>query len=326
MISNTQSTPRAPRLSPQQAEKLTRLITGASVLTALILTFAKVVAWQMSGSVAMMASLADSVLDLAASLITFFAVRYAVAPPDAEHRFGHGKAEAFAALVQAALVFASAALIGHEALDRLSHPVPVLEGWLGMAVMGLSILVTSGLVFAQTRVLALTGSVAVSGDREHYIADLAANVAAMIGLGAASLGGFLAADAVAGLVVAIWLVYGALKVLREASDHLMDKGLPVEDRARLVELMLKDPQITSVHQLRTRQAGAVIMVQMHVDLDPDLRLVQAHEILVAAEKRLLAEFPNADILLHPDPRGHAEPHGGAFSETHHSHNEAPSEI
>jgi cation diffusion facilitator family transporter len=178
-----------------------------------------------------------------------------------------------------------------------------------------SIVVTGLLVTAQTRVLRRTGSVAVSGDRAHYFSDLASNLAALIGVAGAALLGLPVLDAAAGLVVCAWLVWGAVKVLRDSADHLMDHELPEEQRRRIRELMQEDPRVLDIHQLRTRASGPYLHVQMHADLDPTLSLEAAHKIVVAAERRVLAAFPTADILIHPDPRGRAEPHGGAFAES-----------
>ena len=295
---------------------LTRQVTMLSVAMALTLVILKAAVWVVSGSVALLASTADSGLDLVASSTTFFAVRYAATPPDAEHRFGHGKAEAFASLVQAGLVFASAAVIAQQAIQHLIHPEPVSrEGW-AIGVMVVSIVLTAGLVAAQTRMLRQATSVAVSADRMHYAADLASNVIALIGIAAVAAFGLLSLDALAGLVVAGILLWGAVAVFREASSQLMDRELPDADRDRIKALMKQDPRISDVHQLRTRASGPVMHMQMHADLDPDLSLEAAHQIVVAAERRVLTEFPAADILIHPDPRGRAEPHGGAFAESH----------
>ncbi len=306
-------------LNLAQSSALTRYATTLSVGVAAILIVIKAVAWVQSGSVAMMASLADSSLDLVASLVTFFAVRYAAAPPDAEHRFGHGKAEAFASLIQGGLVFASAALIGQEALNRIAHPHPIQqEGW-AMVVMVASIALTMALIAAQSRVLRQTGSVAVSGDRAHYAADLASNGISLLGIAAVAVFHQPVLDAVAGLIVAAWLVWGAVGVFSQASVQLMDQELPDEQRASIIHLMTQDVRIRGVHQLRTRASGPFIHMQMHADLDPSLSLVEAHNVMVAAENRVLVAFPAADILIHPDPSGQAEPHGGAFAETAHSH-------
>ena len=301
-------------LSLDASAALTRRVTWLSVATALILTALKAGVWLATGSVSILASLADSGLDFIAAVGSFAAVRYAVAPPDAEHRFGHGKAEAFASLVQAGLVFASAALVGQEAIVRLLHPQPIQrEGW-AIGAMAVSMGLTGLLVTAQTRVLRQARSVAVTGDRAHYLADLASNVVALIAIAASALLGLGGVDALGGLAVAALLLWGAVSVFRQASDELMDHELPDEARARIVALMTEDPRLTDVHQLRTRAAGPTVHIQMHADLDPELSLELAHEVVVAAEKRVLEAFPSADIIIHADPRGRADPHGGAFAE------------
>lgn len=309
-------TPRA--LAPAETATLTRRVTIYSVATAAVLVAVKFAVWLISGSVALLASMADSGLDLVASLGTFIAVRYAVAPPDQEHRFGHGKAEAFASLVQAGLVFASAALIGREAIGDLVEPHPLQAHGLAIGVMVVSVVLTTLLIAAQNRVLRQTSSVAVSGDRAHYAADLASNIIALAGIGATVWLGRNSLDAAAALIIAAILLWGAVNVFREASAQLMDRELPDEERARIVKLMTQDARLTHVHQLRTRASGPFVHMQMHVDLDPELTLETAHEVIVAAEKRVLEVFPSADIIIHADPRGRAEPHGGAFAEAPHA--------
>lgn len=307
-------TTNAAPLTLVQSAALTRRITSLSVLVALVLVAAKGAAWLASGSVALLASLADSGLDLFASLITLYAVRFAASPPDAEHRFGHGKAEAFASLLQGGLVFASAALVGRESIAALFNPKPIEGGAWALAVMGLSLILTLGLIAAQARVLRQVNSVAVHGDRAHYAADFAANIAAIAGIAGATLLGLPWLDALAGLAVALWLVWGAVGVFRAAGAQLMDQELPAADRALILALMLKDDRIKGVHQLRTRASGPIIHIQMHADLDPDCSLAEAHAAVVAAETRVLSAFPAADIIIHPDPRGRAEPHDGPFAE------------
>jgi ferrous-iron efflux pump FieF len=304
-----------PAIPAEETAALTRRATAISVVVAAVLVSVKAVAWLASGSVALMASMADSALDLLASAATFYAVRYAAAPPDPEHRYGHGKAEAFASLFQAGLVFASAALIGREAIVNLMNPHPLrAEGW-AIVVMVFSTALTAVLIRIQTKVLRRTASVAVSGDRAHYASDLASNLVALAGIAASAwlgLGGF---DAAAALVVTALLLWGAIGVFREAASQLLDHELPIAARARIVSLVAGDRRIAGVHQLRTRAAGPFVHMQMHVDLDPQLSLEEVHEVLVDAEKRVLEDFPSADIIMHADPRGLAEPHGGAFAET-----------
>ncbi len=280
----------------------------------MVLTVLKLGAWLASGSVATLASLADSGLDIIAALGTFLAVRYAAAPPDREHRYGHGKGEAFASLMQAGLVFASAALIGQEAIRHLITSEPIKDETWALGVMLVSLGLTVLLLRAQGQVLKKANSVAVSGDRAHYMMDLVSNVAALIGIGLAALLHAPRVDAAAGLVVAGWLVWGAVQVFRASSDQLLDHELPDEARAEIVGRMTSDPRVRGVHQLRTRASGPYVHVQMHADLDPTLSLEEAHQVVVAAEKRVLQAFPAADIIIHPDPQDRAEPHGGAFAE------------
>lgn len=314
MSARDPSAPRAGGLDPATSVALTGQVTLFSVATAGVLVLIKLAGWWQSGSVAVLGSLADSGLDLVASLATFFAVRYAVAPPDAEHRFGHGKAEAFASLLQAGLVVASAALVGREAVQRLAHPQPLAASGWALAAMAVSTMLTGALIWAQTLTLRKTASVAVSSDRAHYTADLATNIAALAGIAGAAWLGWGWLDGAAGLLVAVWLAWGAIGVLRESSRHLMDRELNQDDRETVRALVAEDTRIGLVHQLRTRASGPFVHMQMHIELDPQLTLDAAHRIIIAAEKRILGVFPAADIIIHADPRGRAEAHAGAFAE------------
>jgi len=294
--------PEAAPADEDAAARAVRQVTRLSIAAASALVLLKVFGWAASGSVSLLASLLDSGLDLVASLAVFFAVRWAARPPDWDHRHGHGKAEAFAGLLQAGLVMASGLFVGWEAFDRMLNPRALANGGWAVAVMVISILVTLGLVWAQTRAIRLSGSLAVKGDRAHYSADLASNLVALIGVGAATFLSAAPLDAAAGLIVAVWLLWGAFSVLREAADQLLDRELPAEDQATITAQVLQDPRIGGVHRLRTRVSGAVPMIQMHIDLDPDLTLAEAHAIIAEAETRILEALPRADILIHPDPR------------------------
>ncbi|TGY88934.1 cation transporter [Marinicauda algicola] len=300
------------KLAPAKAKKITTRVTALSVGVAGTLVAAKLVAWLLSGSVAMLASLADSALDLAASLTTFFAVRYAASPADLEHRYGHGKAEAFASLLQALLVAGSAAYLMWESWNRFTDPQPIEAGTIAVAVMGLSIVLTVGLIWAQSRAVHQTGSLAVTGDRAHYAADLSANGVVIAGLVMAGFFGIQRADPVVGALVALWLLWTAWEVGSSAFQSLMDRELPDEEREKILAIAADDERVLGVHQLRTRASGPFIHIQLHMDLDPDQTLTQAHQIVVAAEKRLLQAYPAADVLIHPDPKGRAEPHGNVY--------------
>jgi ferrous-iron efflux pump FieF len=294
-------------------EDATLRASTLSVATAGVMILIKTVALISSGSISVLAALTDSGLDLVSSLVTFFAVRFAKTPPDAEHPFGHGKAEAFSALIQAALVFASAALVGQECLQHFLHPQPLRSGAVAIMALIISIILTFMLITVQSRALKAASSVAITADRAHYATDMASN---LIALGGVVLAGFGLAyfDAVAGLIVVAILVWGAIGVLREAADHLMDRGLEPDALMKIRTLAMDDPNVLGIHQMRTRVSGPYVMIQMHMDLDPSQTLEAAHRIIIAAEKRLLTAYPNADIIIHGDPRGLAEPHGGVFPE------------
>lgn len=297
------------------AHEANRRVTTLSVGVAVVLIVMKAFALGASGSVSIRASLTDSALDLAASLGVFYAVRWAAAPPDDDHRYGHGKGEALAALVQAGLIFASSLFVGWESLSRMFDPRPVTAGAWGVGVILVSTALTVWLVWMQTRALKVSGSMAVNADRAHYAADLGANVVVLIGVVS---GAFLAApglDAAAGLVVAVWLAWGAIGLLRTAANQLLDHAVSDQRRAAITAAVLADPRIHGVHALRTREAGSTVLVQLHADLDADLTLEAAHAIVVEAERRVLAIEPDADILIHPDPRGRAEPPRDALALT-----------
>lgn len=300
------------RPSAGDAARLTARITWLSVGVGLSLMIVKTAVWWYSGSVALLASAVDSGLDLVAALGTFWAVRVAVMPADAEHRYGHGKTEAFASLFQAGLVFASAALIGREAISHLIDPRPVVREGGAILVMILSILMTLALVRAQAAVIARTRSVAIRGDRAHYLADLVSNAAAIVGIALTRLTGAPRWDAFAGVLVALWLVKGAVEVLRAAANELLDREVDDEDRRQILRLALDDARVLGVHQFRSRASGPFLHVQMHMELEPRQSLFDAHETVRRAEARILAAFPNTDLVIHADPYGLSEEHDEDF--------------
>lgn len=296
-------------LAPKAAARITRRVAMLSVSTALVLMALKFWAWLQSGSVAMLSSFADSGLDAIASLFTLIAVTYAAKPPDEEHRYGHGKAEAFAALMQALLVGVSATLIALEAVERFRSPQPLEATGLALLVMAVSIGLTLALIATQTLAVRRTGSVATHGDRAHYSADLAANAAVIGGIGGVALTGQTWIDPAVGLALALWLAWSAVDVARGGWDQLLDRELPDAARERIRQLALAPGGLIDIHQLRTRASGPYVHIQFHADLPPGLSLIEAHHLMVAAESSILTEFPAADVIIHPDPRGHAEVHG-----------------
>ncbi len=287
---------------PRQSEKakLLRLATYASVLTAAILIIAKLLAWLLTGSVSLLASLVDSVMDIIASTINLFAVRYSLQPADAEHRFGHGKAEPLAGLVQAAFITGSAAFLVLHAVERFRFPHKLQEVGTGIAVMVLAIGLTLGLLLIQRYVIKKTGSTAIRADALHYGTDLLTNLSIIFALILTSFG-WIWADAVFAIAVAMYIFYSALRIGYEALQQLMDRELPAEVREQILSIARQNPAVFDAHALRTRQSGQVKFIQLHLELDDNLSLFKAHAIGDQVEHDILAILPDAEVIIHQDP-------------------------
>ena len=301
----------APIAPPHDVARLMRLATRASVAVALVLIVAKTAAWWLTDSVALLSTLVDSLLDAAASLLTLFAVHHAVQPADAEHRFGHGKAEALASLGQAAFVAGSGVLVLAEAVRRFVDPKPVGYEYVGIGVMVFSIVLTLALVLFQRRVVRRTGSLAVSGDALHYVGDLVTNASVIVALAINLLWGWRLADAIFAIAIVGYLLWNAWQIGRKALDQLMDRELADADRDRIIAIAKAHPATRAVHDLRTRRSGLLSFIQFHLALDPAMPLVRAHEISDAIEAEICAAFPNAEVIIHQDPAGFEAPHPAA---------------
>jgi ferrous-iron efflux pump FieF len=286
--------------------RLLRLAGAASVITALLLTALKLWAWRVTDSVALLSSLADSLLDLAASLITFFAVRVALVPADTEHRFGHGKSEAVAGLVQAVIVTGSAAFVAFQAVGRLLEPAAIEAPEVGVVVMVTSLALSLALVVLQRYVIRETRSLAIGADSVHYQSDLLTNVAVLVAIALNALLGWYVADPLLALAVVVVILASVRKIVMEALDVLLDRELPDEARARILEIAAGRRGVLGVHDLRTRSAGMAQFIQLHLELDPALTLQDAHAITIEVEEALRAAFPAAEVLIHADPYGYEE--------------------
>jgi ferrous-iron efflux pump FieF len=279
----------------------------ASVTTAILLLSLKGwAAWQTS-SVALLGSLADSGLDLLASLVTLYGVHLAATPADHDHRFGHGKAEALAALFQVALITASALAIGWRGVASLTDPQPVSAPGIGVAVSGVAILATLALVAYQRRIIAETGSVAVKADSIHYQGDILLNLAVIAALVLDRYAGLLGADALFGLAIAVWLGWGAFKASAHAIDDLMDKEWSEGDRAHYMDVAAgAHPELRGIHDFRTRRSGNRSFAQFHMVVARDMSVAEAHDIVEAVENELKTQFPKVEVLIHLDPEGHVD--------------------
>lgn len=275
----------------------------AAVATASILIAMKLVAYLVTDSIAMMASLADSGLDLFASSINLLAIRQALTPADAEHRFGHGKAEPLAGLMQGAFIAGSVAFLSIESVSRLIQPHRIEHGGVALGVMGVSIAITIGLVILQQITVRRTGSLAIGADRVHYLSDLLTNAGVIVGVVLSTQLGWLEADPIIGLLVAAVLSFSAFHVLRQSYDQLMDRELPDAEREHIKSIVMANADVLNLHDLRTRAAGISTFIQLHIELDPAISLTRAHEVSDAVEADICRAFPNAEIIIHQDPAG-----------------------
>ena len=290
-------------ISAAERSKLTARAAIASTVMAITLIALKSWAALQTSSMAMLGSLADSGLDLVASLIVLLAVRVAAQPADYDHRFGHGKAEALAALVQVILISLSAVFIGFRSVQRLLAGAQTADAELGIGVSLVAMILTVALITYQRHVVRRTGSLAIGTDRLHYSSDLMLNGSVIVALVLDQFAGFTGADAVFGILIALWLLWGAWRASSHALDQLMDKEWPDELRERFLAAAKEYPELAGLHDFRTRTSGTHNFAQFHVWVPPEWTVKEAHDRLDRAEEALQKRFPNTEILIHVDPEG-----------------------
>lgn len=281
-------------------QQLMRWAGYAAIGIAGILIVIKLTAWLLSGSVSVLASLVDSTMDSLVSIINFIAIRYAMAPADEDHRFGHGKAESIAGLVQAAFISGSAGFLFLHAIDKILNPQPISHTGIGLGIMGISLVLTIVLVGFQQYVVKRTGSAAVEADSLHYLSDIMANGSVIIALLAAQWG-YQHIDAGLGIIIAAFILRTAWQIGGRSLRLLLDEELGPEVWQSVARIVDENPDVQGYHQLRTRQSGHIMFVQLHIELDKHMPLLQAHAITEEIEEAIRSRYPNADVLIHTDP-------------------------
>ncbi|MFZ3035150.1 MAG: cation diffusion facilitator family transporter [Parvibaculum sp.] len=283
--------------------RLMRQATYAAVGVAVTLVVMKSVTFYLTGSVAMLGTLMDSLLDGAASLLNLVAVRHSLTPADHEHRFGHGKAEALAGLGQAIFILGSAGFIIYESVSRIITPTLIENSWSGIIVVALAIVITLGLVAFQRHVVAHTGSLAIAADSVHYSGDLLMNLAALSAIFMSGVLGIHWADAVGGLLIASLIAFSAVQIALASYNQLMDAELDDADRDRIAAIAKSHAEVVDIHDLRTRKAGTQTFIQFHLELDGKISLTKAHMISDDVEARVIEAFPDSEVIIHQDPAG-----------------------
>ena len=289
--------------SNEYKAQLMRRATYASVAVAFTLIIIKFIAYVLTGSVAVLSSLVDSVLDAFASVVNLFAVRHALTPADEEHRFGHGKAEPLAGLAQAAFITGSSLFLVFEAINRMINPLQIQHSIVGIVVIVISLVFTILLVMFQKHVVRQTQSIAVHADSIHYLSDVAMNLSVIAALILSTYFGWLIADPVFALGIAAYIVYSAWQIASHSLNQLMDRELPDVDRHRIMKIAMQHPAVKGLHELRTRASGKDVFIQLHLVMDGAIALLKAHTIADEVERELREAFPNADVIIHEDPEG-----------------------
>jgi ferrous-iron efflux pump FieF len=281
--------------------RLLKQATYASVSTALLLVIVKFAAWLATGSLSILASLIDSLMDVFGSFINLMAIRYSLNPADDDHSFGHGKAEALAGLVQASFITGSALILFIHGIERLASPVPIQYVGLGLGIMIFSILATLVLIAFQRYVINKTNSTAIRADSLHYSTDLLTNICTVIALLLARFSGGEFMDPIFSMIIAVIIFRSAWQIGSEAVQLLMDQQLPRSQREIIKNIVLGHQQVLGMHDLRTRQSGQNAIIQFHLDLNANLPLSKAHCIGKELEKLIWISFPGADVTIHHDP-------------------------
>lgn len=284
-------------------KKLTRLASLVSLSVALVLVSIKVWAWLLTGSIALLTSAADGLVDVMASIVTLAGVYYAQRPADKGHRYGHGKAEAVAAFVQALLLAGAGLVLGIESVGRLIHPQLLSQQALGIWVIVGSTVFAGALVSMQTFVVKRTGSTAIAADRAHYVTDIAVNIAVLAALVLDSWFGWTRSDAAGALGISCYMLWNARGMVLSALIQLLDQELDVSDRRRIRAAALSCEGVRGVHDIRTRNGGDRVFVELHVEVDGQLTVDVGHDIGDAAEAAVRKLFPAAEVSAHLEPAG-----------------------
>lgn len=290
-----------------RARALSRRASAITLVLALLLIVAKVWGWTVTGSMALLTSAADGLLDALASLATFFGVRYAHRPADHDHRYGHGKAEALAAFTQAVLLATTGVVFGAQSVWRLFFPEPLSAIGMGLLVAAGSLVTSVFLVAMQTWVLRRTRSTAIAADRVHYLTDVVVNLGVLAALAVTWGTGWVRADPAFALAIAVYMLWNAASIAREASVQLLDRELAAEQRRKIRAAALACPGARAIHDIRTRNAGDRVFVEFHLEVDGDITVHEGHRIVDAAEQAVRALFPEGiEVIAHVEPVGIAD--------------------
>ncbi|HZT43891.1 MAG TPA: cation diffusion facilitator family transporter [Chthonomonadaceae bacterium] len=280
---------------------------GLSLVSNTLLVLLKLGVGLGTGSIGVLSEALHSATDLLASAVAFFSVRASDVPPDVEHPYGHGKIESLSGLAEAGFIALAAAYIIYEAIERLrGHGGAAVANTLpGLGVMAFSALVNTALSWHLRRTAKQTGSPALEADGRHLQTDVITSLGVLVGLALVRLTGYGWFDAVTALLVAVFILPTAYMLAREAFHPLLDARLPAEEESLIREVLESDPRVLGYHKLRTRKAGSQRHADVHVQVDDNYTLVEAHDLIEELEDRIREALPNIHVYIHVEPY-HAE--------------------
>ncbi len=289
-------------------DNLIKLSTYVTVAGVSVIIIAKIFGWLISDSVSMLASLVDSLLDIAISIMNLATVHYSLQPPDNEHRFGHGKAEDLAVFCQAIFFGSSGIFIIFSALHRMfvNSSFQLKANNTSILILLFSIAVTLIIILFQKFVIKRSKSNVIEADSIHYISDFLTNIAAIIGIYLSSFFHSSMFDVLMASIIAFYIIFNAIKMFKNAFNNLMDRELAEEQKQLIIHTIKSHPKILGFHDLKTRYAGTKPFVQLHIELDEKMILREAHKVVIEVEDMILQHFPNAEIIIHQDPDGAEE--------------------
>ncbi len=288
----------------RRATVIKSVSTRVTLIVAILLSIGKLAGWLITGSIVLLASAIDALVDTGASIVTLLGVRYAQQPPDRDHRFGHGKGEAVAAFTQASFLAGAAVVLAFQSVQRLVSPLQLDALEIGVWLIGASLLAALGLVAMQTWAVRRTGSTAIAADRAHYLADIALNAAVLLALGVTQWTGWTRADPVFALAISLYMLWNAHAIARQALEQLLDQELPAQDRRRIKDAVRACVGVRDIHDLRTRFSGDRTFVEYHLEVDPGLTVEIGHAIGDATETAIQNLLPGT-----VEATAHIEPHG-----------------
>ena len=295
----------AHRFSLEAEDAAKTSVARLSILAASFLVVIKLTTGYITGSISVWASLLDSTMDIFASAINYFAVRAAARPADADHTYGHGKAESLAGLFQSIVIAASGIFLVRESIRRIINPNQTSSEWIGIITMIIAVLVSIALVVRLRRVARETESPALHADAMHYVTDIYSNLSALLALVIIGLTPWQIADPIISLAIAFYILWSAVTVGRESIDALMDRRLPLKVDAQIKEVVDRylDQGVLGFHDLRTRRSGSQKFIDLHLEVERHMRLEEAHDLTVRVLRAIEAEIPRARVHIHTDPAG-----------------------